>query len=120
MLMDLRYLVGTIFFIVNCSFGEEVSWDVGLTESREVISAKGVLQSNNSPTILYLVGLAGSSSIGSTVENLFEDYAQETDEAGPNLIMIPYANPEGEPLKFPPEGEAYSENAVSHLSLIHI
>ena len=114
MLMDLRYLVGTIFFIVNCSFGEEVSWDVGLTESREVISAKGVLQSNNSPTILYLVGLAGSSSIGSTVENLFEDYAQETDEAGPNLIMIPYANPEGEPLKFPPEGEAYSENAVSH------
>ena len=77
MLMDLRYLVGTIFFIVKCSYAEEVSSHVGLTESRELISARGVLQSNNSPTILYLVGLAGSSSIGSTIENLFEDYAQE-------------------------------------------
>ena len=115
MFINLRYIVSTLFFISIYSFGEEISWDVGLTSSREVIGAKGFFTNNRSPTILYLTGLTGPSAIASSIENLFEDYAKETRETGPNLIIIPQANPEGEPLKFPPEGDAYSQNTVSHV-----
>ena len=113
--MCIRDRVSTLFFISIYSFGEEISWDVGLTSSREVIGAKGFFTNNRSPTILYLTGLTGPSAIASSIENLFEDYAKETREIGPNLIIIPQANPEGEPLKFPPEGDAYSQNTVSHV-----
>ena len=115
MFIKLRYLVSSLFFISIYSFGEEISWDVGLTSSREVISARGFFKNNHSPTILYLAGLTEPSAVASSINNLFEDYANETRETGPNLIIIPQANPEGEPLEFPPDGDAYSQNTVSHV-----
>ena len=115
MFIKLRYLLSSLLLITFYSFGEEISWDVGLTSDREVISAKGILKKNDSPTILYLAGLTGPNESAPSIEALFEDYARATDGSGPNLIIIPLANPQGEPLKFPPEGNAYSENTVSHV-----
>ena len=115
MFIKLRYLLSSLLLISIYSFGEEVSWDVGLTSDRAVISAKGILKNNDSPTILYLAGLTGLSRSAPSIDTLFEDYARETDGSGPNLIIIPLANPRGAPLKFPPEGNAYSENTVSHV-----
>ena len=55
-----------IFTILNCiSFASisatELSWDIGLTEQRNLITASGVMYEKNAPTILYLAGLEGSS-----------------------------------------------------------
>ena len=115
MFIKFRYLFSSLLLISFYSFGEEISWDIGLTSDREVISARGILKKNDSPTILYLAGLTGPSKSAPSIESLFEDYARATDGSGPNLIIIPLANPQGEPLKFPPEGNAYSENTVSHV-----
>mgnify|MGYP003322367063 CR=1 FL=1 len=114
MLIRLRYLFSSLLLIPIYSFCEEISWDVGLTSDRELISAKGILKKIDAPTILYLAGLTGPSQSALSINTLFEDYLGETDESGPNLIIIPLANPQGESLNFPPEGNAFSENSVSH------
>ncbi len=115
MFIKLRSLLSVLLLVAVYSFGEEISWDVGLTSDREVISAKGFFTRNDSPTILYLSGLSGPSESGPSIDTLFEDYARETDGSGPNLIIIPLANPQSDSLKFPPEGNAYSKNTVSHV-----
>ena len=75
MFIKLRYLFSSLLLISFYSFGEEISWDVGLTSDREVISAKGILKKNDSPTILYLAGLTGPNESAPSIETLFEDYA---------------------------------------------
>ena len=115
MFIKLRSLLSSLILVAVYSIGEEISWDVGLTSDREVISAKGFLTRNDSPTILYLSGLSGPSASGPSIDTLFEDYVRETDGSGPNLIIIPLANPQSDSLKFPPEGNAYSKNTVSHV-----
>jgi unsaturated rhamnogalacturonyl hydrolase len=98
----------------------EISWDVGLTAQRNLISAHGVIQDENAPTILYLTGLEGPSQYSTRLNSLLESYGQtfsadSTTDSEVNVIVIGNANPDSETLQFPPTGAAYSENSVSHV-----
>lgn len=93
-----------------------VEWDVGLSSQRTVIRAQGVqARTQAAPTILYLAGLAGENESSDRLRSILNTYSQLDVEDRPiNLITIPLANPEAEPLRFPPDGRAYSENPVSN------
>ena len=118
----IRKLVSTLIFtILNCiSFASisatELSWDIGLTEQRNLITASGVMYEKNAPTILYLAGLEGSTQNSAMLNALLENYSQSSPtDSAVNLIVIANANPDSEPLQFPPTGTAFSENSVSHV-----
>ena len=74
MFIKLRYIFSSLLLIPIYSFCEEISWDVGLTSDRELISAKGILKKIDAPTILYLAGLMGPSQSAPSINTLFEDY----------------------------------------------
>ncbi len=93
----------------------EVSWDIGLSKYREVISAQGVINNENNATILYLDGLDGNPSATDSLEALQRNFSEQTSAEDHNLIIIANANPDGDELQFPPQGQAYSENTVSHV-----
>ena len=95
---------------------QEVEWQLGLSAQRSVISALGILASSeDAPTILYLAGLNGPSEASGRVRALVSEFSnQPASERTVNLIAIPVANPEDEGLQFPPTGDAYAENPVSH------
>ena len=118
----IRKLVSTLIFtILNCiSFASisatELSWDIGLTEQRNLITASGVMYEKSAPTILYLAGLEGSSQNSAMLNALLENYSQSSPtDSAVNLIVIANANPDSESLQFPPTGTAFSENSVSHV-----
>ncbi|NKB33838.1 MAG: hypothetical protein GKR91_12135 [Pseudomonadales bacterium] len=102
-------------FIFSSVIAEEVNWEIGLTADREVISAQGVINNLSAATILYLAGLDGDSSATSNLNALLSNYAQRANPEDTNLIIIGLANPDADTLQFPPTGQAYSENAVSHV-----
>lgn len=90
--------------------------DVGLTSQREVIRAFSITaESETAPRVLVIAGLDGPSPITEQLLSLAEHYSQR-DAAGRrvNLLVIPIANPDADILVFPPPGEAYQENPVSH------
>ncbi len=104
-------------FILCCNNANaaEVSWDVGLTANREVISAQGVINNLSVATILYLAGLDGESTAATGLDELVRGYAESANAEDTNLIVISNANPEEDNLQFPPQGRAYTENTVSHV-----
>lgn len=109
-------LLLTIGFSGAFANAQEQTWEVGLSVQRTVIYAQGVSAGEPSaPTVLYLGGLAGPSSASELIRALHDEYAQVDSTARHlNLITIPLANPESESLNFPPSGDAYGENPVSH------
>jgi unsaturated rhamnogalacturonyl hydrolase len=92
-------------------------WSIGLTANDVPIEALVVAgPSAAAPTVLLLGGLQGADD---TVDIVKQEAA--TFDALPQarrlfrLIAVPLANPDGRPLQFPPTGNAYKENAESHV-----
>lgn len=109
-------LVLMLCFPASPATAQELVWEIGLSAQRTVVEAYGVSAGlPNARTVVYLGGLSGASPAAALIRTLHEDYAQLANaERTLNLIAIPVANPDPERLQFPPDGEAYGENPVSH------
>ena len=109
-------LVLVLGFPLSIASAQETVWDIGLSARRTVIQAFGVNAGvPDARTVVYLGGLSGASPATALIRTLHEDYAKLPGaERAVHLIAIPVANPDPETLQFPPQGEAYGENPVSH------
>ncbi|HEX4997531.1 MAG TPA: glycoside hydrolase family 88 protein [Terriglobia bacterium] len=92
-------------------------WSIGLTANDAPIEALVVPGASvSAPTVLLMGGLDGP---GATVEVVNKEVAAfealSQDRRAFRLIAVPLANPDGRPLQFPPTGNAYKENAESHV-----
>ena len=103
------------FLCLTGNYATEVTWEVGLTKERELIIAEGIINNEGNPTILYLSGLNGNEPNNNNLNELVSSYAEVAAPEDINLIVISRANPEGDQLQFPPVGQAYTENTVSHV-----
>ncbi len=103
------------FLCCTGNYATEVSWEIGLTEERKLITAEGVINNESNATVLYLSGLDGNESKNNNLDELVPAYAEVAGPNDINLIVISRANPEGNQLQFPPAGQAYTENTVSHV-----
>lgn len=103
------------FLFVTGNYAAEVTWEIGLTAKRDIITAQGVINDESNATILYLANLAGESSAMINLDELVSAYAEVARPKDTNLIVISNANPEGDQLQFPPSGQAYTENTISHV-----
>lgn len=100
-------------------------WNIGLTAADARIEAfvvSGVVGSSTLvpsaalPTVLLLGGLQGPDATVEVVNKEVAEYeALPFDRRPFRLIAVPLANPDGHPLQFPPTGNAYKENAESHV-----
>jgi rhamnogalacturonyl hydrolase YesR len=91
--------------------------DIGLTQSGGRIQATIVAgSSSTSPTVLLVGGLGGNDESVRIVEEEVRSFeAIRQNRRSFQLIAIPLANPDANPLHFPPSGVAYKENAESHV-----
>src|SRR4051812_27367782 len=93
-------------------------WSIGLTSSTDArIEALVVAgPSASAPTVLLIGGLQGSDASSTTVaqEAAAFDALPQTRRAF-RLIALPVANPDAQPLQFPPSGTAYKQNTESHV-----
>lgn len=85
------------------------SWTVGRGQGGEAITAYGVpAQVQDAATLLVIGGLPGDQASPSLVQAGFEAYVNEPENFL-NVIFLASANPGGESLRFPPEGQAYRD-----------
>jgi len=89
---------------------------VGLSSNRTLIQAMEVAAASPSaPRVLLISGFSGLSEASTQVQRAVEQYSFLDVASRPvNLLVIPLANPESETLMFPPQGNAYAENPLSH------
>jgi unsaturated rhamnogalacturonyl hydrolase len=92
-------------------------WSIGLTAKNRTIVALVVAgASASAPTVLLIGGLAGSdATVGVVSQEAAAFEALPQSRRSFRLIALPLANPDGQPLQFPPTGTAYKENAESHV-----
>jgi unsaturated rhamnogalacturonyl hydrolase len=92
-------------------------WTIGLTANGVAIEALAVGgAADNAPTVLLVGGLQGKDQTSDTVAReatAFEARAQTQRQF--RLLAIPVANPDAQPLQFPPTGAAYREHIESHV-----
>ncbi|HEY2380720.1 MAG TPA: glycoside hydrolase family 88 protein [Terriglobia bacterium] len=103
-------------FTASAAFGAD-RWTIGLTSNDERIEAIVISgPSPSAPTVLLLSGLQGKETGVDIVTREAEAFDAIPQARRPfRLIALPLANPEGRPLQFPPTGNAYKENADSHV-----
>ena len=109
-------LLCTLLLFTAESSAQVSQLEVGLTAERELIRAFSIAaESESTPTVLVIAGLDGSSPASEQVQSLVTQYGERDAAARDvNLLAIPLANPGAEVLLFPPEGDAYGQNPVSH------
>jgi rhamnogalacturonyl hydrolase YesR len=90
--------------------------EVGLSASGRVIDAMRVAAgTERAPTITLIGGLMGADASSDQIREEIERYASLPDAERPvSVVAIALANPDRQPLPFPPSGPAYRENAESH------
>ena len=92
-------------------------WTIGLTANGSAIEALVVPGgSATSPTVLLVGGTQGNDRSADAVARevaRFEALAQNRRRF--RLLAIPVANPDAQPLQFPPTGAAYREHIESHV-----
>jgi unsaturated rhamnogalacturonyl hydrolase len=92
-------------------------WTIGLTASGaplEGLAVSGALAS--SPTVLLVGGLQGKDQTTDVVTREVAAFEARAQAQRPfRLLAIPIANPDAQPLQFPPTGAAYRENIESHV-----
>jgi len=92
-------------------------WTIGLTAAGGAIEALAVAgASPTSPTVLLVGGVQGKDQSSDAVARevaAFEALPQNRRRF--RLLAIPLANPDAQPLQFPPAGAAYRENPESHV-----
>ncbi len=89
---------------------------IGLTTSGEVVEALRVRAGSPGARRIAIVGGLEDDLAGDALQAEARAYADLADaERSYELVMLPSANPERVPLRFPPTGAAYREHAESHL-----
>ena len=92
-------------------------WTIGLSTSGAPIEARAIAgRSASSPTVLLVAGLQPSDQSSDAVireADAFEQIPQ--NRRAFRLIVISRANPDAQPLQFPPSGVAYREHVESHV-----
>ena len=91
-------------------------WTIGLTTNGAPIEALVVDGLADAPTVLLVGGLGGSDRSGDAVRRAVTAFEAQPQNRRPfRLIAIPAANPDAQPLQFPPTGAAYRDNTESHV-----
>ena len=92
-------------------------WTIGLSTAGAPIDAIVVAgRSNASPTVLLVGGLQRPDQSSDAVAREAASFEQLPQPQRPfRLIAIARANPDAQPLQFPPSGVAYREHVESHL-----
>jgi rhamnogalacturonyl hydrolase YesR len=91
-------------------------WTIGLTADGSPITAVDVTRATAaSPTVLLVGGLIGNDPVDRVGREVaaFEQLPQARRPF--RLLAIPNANPQAQPLQFPPTGIAYREHVESHV-----
>ena len=92
-------------------------WTIGLSTSGSPIEAVAIAgRSASLPTVLLVGGLEGPDQSSDAVDReaaAIEKVPQ--DQRAFQLIAIARANPDAQPLQFPPAGVAYREHIESHV-----
>ena len=92
-------------------------WTIGLTAKGSAIEALAVAgASAASPTVLLVGGVQGKDQSTDAVAREVATFeAQPQTQRRFRLLAIPLANPDAQPLQFPPTGAAYREQVESHV-----
>ena len=92
-------------------------WTIGLTLNGVPIEALAVAgAAADSPTVLLVGGLQGNDQTSDAVEREARAFeARSQAQRRFRLLAIPIANPDAQPLQFPPTGAAYRERPESHV-----
>ena len=92
-------------------------WTIGLTVNGAPIETLAVAgAAADSPTVLLVAGIEGRDQTSEAVARetaAFEARSQTQRQF--RLLAIPIANPDAQPLQFPPTGAAYREQIESHV-----
>jgi len=111
----LLYVLACLLLPAVALAGER--WTIGLSTNGAPIEAVAIAGgSSASPTVLLLGGLQGTDRSSDAVDR--EAAAHEgvpEHERAFRLIAIARANPDRQPLQFPPSGVAYREHVESHV-----
>src|SRR3954469_22683018 len=92
-------------------------WTIGLTTSGAAVEAVAVAGASASlPTVLLIGGLQGrDSSVDAVTREVMAFAARPQNRRPFRLLAIPIANPDAQPLAFPPAGVAYREHIEAHV-----
>jgi rhamnogalacturonyl hydrolase YesR len=92
-------------------------WTIGLSTSGAPIEAVAIAGGSlSSPTILLLGGLQRPDDSSEAVDREAADFERiPQDRRAFRLIAVARANPDAQPLQFPPPGVAYREHVESHV-----
>ena len=92
-------------------------WIIGLSTSGEPIEAVAIAaRAPSSPTVIFVGGLQRPDQSSDAVVReaaAFEQVPQ--NRRAFRLIAVARANPDAQPLQFPPSGVAYREHVESHV-----
>jgi rhamnogalacturonyl hydrolase YesR len=92
-------------------------WTIGLSTSGTAIDAVAIAgRSGSSPTVLLVGGLQGRDQSSDGVAREAAAFEATPQRRRPfRLIAIAVANPDVQPLQFPPSGVAYRDRVESHV-----
>ncbi|HEY6507424.1 MAG TPA: glycoside hydrolase family 88 protein, partial [Vicinamibacterales bacterium] len=92
-------------------------WTIGLSTSGTAIDAVAIAgRSGSSPTVLLVGGLQGRDQSSDAVARETAAFEATPQRRRPfRLIAIAVANPDVQPLQFPPSGVAYRDHVESHV-----
>lgn len=112
-----RGVVGILLVLLAAPPARDADrWTLGLTTNGSAIEALVVAGASTSPTVLLLGGVQGKDQSADAVAREVAAYEALPPARRPfRLLAIPLANPEAQPLQFPPAGAAYRENIESHV-----
>src|SRR3954464_4727416 len=109
-------VVAVVCLLVPSAARAAEHWTIGLTTSGAAIEAIAVAgASESSPTVLLVGGLQGrDSSVDAVTREVTAFEARPQNRRPFRLLAIPIANPDAQPLAFPPVGVAYREHNEDH------
>jgi len=92
-------------------------WTIGLSTGGTAIDAVAIAgRSGSSPTVLLVGGLQGRDESSDAVARETAAFEATPQRRRPfRLIAIAVANPDVQPLQFPPSGVAYRDHVESHV-----
>ena len=115
--MSTRVACWLMVLLVPGVAGAAERWTIGLATSGAPIEAVAIAgATSSSPTVLLVGGLDGHDPSADAVVHEAAAYdALPQNRRRFRLLAIPIANPDAQPLQFPPTGAAYRENIESHV-----
>jgi unsaturated rhamnogalacturonyl hydrolase len=111
----LTCLFASLFLTTSALAGDR--WTIGLATSGTPIDAVAIAgRSGSSPTVLLVGGLQGRDVSSDAVAREVAAFEATSQRRRPfRLIAIAVANPDAQPLQFPPSGIAYRDQVESHV-----